>query len=150
MAAGVSSITEVRGKAASKVNAPVSFFQRVISFVVNASTTAATYDLTGATLPPGTAVLGVVLSPSATLGTSTIALQTKTATAVIAAAATLTAERSATVTTPLAVPTTVTANDTLQLVVATATTPASDITIVATLLCAAVGKEVGRSASVGN
>ena len=143
--------TELRGKTASKVNAPVNVYQRVFSFVIPASSTVAgPIDLVGAALPPGTVVLSCVLSPSATLGTTVLALQTKTATAVIAAAATLTAERAATVTTPLAVPTTATANDIIQATTTTATSPASDITVTVTLTCAAIGKEVGRAAAVGN
>jgi len=112
------------------------------SFVIPASSTVAgPIDLVGFELPPGALVIGGSVLPSATLGTSTLAFQTKTAGAVIGAAAVVTAERALTVTTPLAVPSTATANDVVQCTLAAATSPAADVTVTVMLVIAPSGSE---------
>ena len=120
-------------------------YSRTVEFVVPASSTVATGDLTGLKLPPGTLVLGGFIKPSATLGTSTVALKTETAAVTFVAAAVATAERGLAIAAAatLAVPTSATADDQVQLVIASATTPAAAITVELTLILSTVGAPVG-------
>ncbi len=116
-------------------------YSRTVTFTIPASSTVATGDLTGLKLPPGTLVLGGSIKPSATLGTSTVALKTETAGVTFVAAATVTAERSLTIGdgVGLAVPTSATADDQVQLVLGTATSPASAISVELTLVLCGIG-----------
>lgn len=129
------------------VPAPLSYrgnvvYSRVVKFTIPADSTVATGDLTGLKLPPGTVVLGGSIKPSATLGSSTIALKTETAGVTFVAAAVVTAERGLAIAagSELAVPTSATADDQVQCVIAAATTPSSDIVVELTLILASVGE----------
>jgi len=137
--------TAKRVKASAQATKNFGIETLVHSFVIPASSTVAgPIDLVGLTLPPGSFILGGTVSASQSLGTTTLAFQTKAATAVIGAAGVVTAERALTVTTALAVPSTATANDTVQCTTAVATSPASDTTVTLTLYVAPVGAETAQ------
>lgn len=123
-------------------------YTRTVTFVIAASVTAGTADLTGLALPPGTLILGGSLKPSQDFGdTATLAFKTKTAGVTFCAAAVRRAEASIIPadSNALAVPTTATADDTVQVVLAAAAAPASDTTFTLTLVCAPVGTVSGVS-----
>lgn len=152
---------EKRQAAAPNVAKDNTVYSRTFDILVPASTTAATYDLTGIEIPPGTYLLGVNTVPRlastravTTMGTSVFGLATVTdaQTFVSSTTNTLTAEKMQTIAagTNLLHKSSATANNTLQLIIGTATTPANAMVIETTLILACVGSVVGRQASVGN
>jgi hypothetical protein len=125
--------------------------QIVFSFQLQASdTVAGPIDIVGAKLPPGSVILGGVVSPSQSMATATLAFKTKTANVVFSAATAYTAEASLVNSIPIAVPSSATADDQIQVSLATASAPATLTTVTVTLFVGHFGAEVGRAASVGN
>jgi hypothetical protein len=133
--------TEVRNTPAGLAARANVVFSRTIKMTLNALV-AGTHNLVGLALAPGTVVLGGFIKPSATLGTSTLALKCATSGVTFVAAATVAAERGLAIAaaSTLAVPTSATVDDQVQLVSAVATTPASDIEVEVTLILAQVGE----------
>jgi len=124
----------------------------VFSFVIPASSTVAgPIDIAGVKLSPGSVILGGVVSPSATLGgTATLAFKTKTSNVVFSAATAYAAEVAIPNSIAIAVPSSATTDDQVQVSLAAASSPAADITVTVTLFVGSFGAEVGRSAAVGN
>lgn len=136
--------TEKRTRGADAAAKSNNVYTRVVTFVIPASVTAGTADITGLTLPPGSLLLGGSLKPSQDFGdTATLAFKTKTAGVTFSAAATRRAEASLIVAAgqELAVPTSATAEDTIQVVLAAAAAPASDTTFELTLVIAPAGAQ---------
>jgi len=117
-------------------------YARQIQVVVPASTTVATLDL-GYYVDPGTLVVGAVIDTDTSLGTSTLSLKTETAGVVFVAAKTVTVVggEQCTIAANKGVisPSSATAKDQLQLILAAATSPASVVTLDITLYLADVG-----------
>lgn len=117
-------------------------YTKQFQVTVPASTTAAELD-TGVYLPPGTLVLGCVIDTPTTFGaTATLALATETANVVFVAAANVqtTGGQQMTIAANkgVAVPTSATADDQIQLALASAASPASDLVLTVTLVCASI------------
>ncbi|CAB4174750.1 hypothetical protein UFOVP1138_40 [uncultured Caudovirales phage] len=125
--------------------------QQVFSFIIPASATVAgPIDLTGASVPPGAVLLGGVISPSQSLGTTKLAFNTKTANVTFSAATAYTAEAAIVNSVPVMTPASATAADVIQCTTSVATAPATDTTVTVTLFLGCFGTEVGRSTAVGN
>ena len=125
--------------------------QIVFSFPIQASdTVAGPIDIVGAKLPPGSVLLGGVVSPSQSLGTTKLEFKTKTAAVIFSAATAYTAEATIVNSIPVMVPSSATADDTIQVTTSVATAPASLTTVTVTLFVGNFGAEVGRAPSVGN
>jgi hypothetical protein len=133
--------TEKRGRQATSYPDMLTTSTRVFSFVIPASSTVGNVNLTNLKLGPGTILLGGTVKPSATLGSSTLAFTTVTSNVIFSAATAYTAEAAITNTIPLMVPSSATADDTINVALATATSPASDITVTVSLVIAQVGVE---------
>lgn len=132
-------ITEKKGKLASSTWKALALYERTFTFVIPASVTVASAVLSGLTLPPGSVILGGVVSPSQSLGSSTLAFTTVTSNVIFSAATAYTAEASLTNSIPLAVPSSATADDTVSVALAAATAPSSDTTVTVSLFIAQFG-----------
>lgn len=135
-------ITELKARAAAVADKMNRVYVRSVSFVIPASVTAGTAALTGLKLPPGTLILGGSLKPSQDFGgTATLAFKTETAAVTFCAAATRRAEASLLIGdgVALAVPIGATADDQVQVVLASAAAPGTDTTFQLDLVCCAVG-----------
>jgi len=118
-------------------------YTRVVEFTILAGVTAATADLTGLKLPPGTLVLGGALEVSQDFGAiATLAFKTETAGVTFVAAAARRASASLTIGdgVALAVPTSATADDQVQVVLAAAAAPVTDTTCKLTLVLTTIGE----------
>jgi hypothetical protein len=123
--------------------------QQVFSFVIPASSTVAgPIDISGATVPPGTACLGMVISPSASLATTQLKITSGSTD--IAAKAAYTAEAGVTVNGVILNASSATSNAQLKATTSDATSPSSDVTVTVTLFLGCFGQEIGRAAAVGN
>jgi hypothetical protein len=128
-------------------------YTRTVKFTILADVTAATADLTGLKLPPGTLVLGAALKTSADFGaTATLAFKTETAGVTFVAAAARRATASLTIGdgVALAVPPTATADDQVQVVLAAAAAPATDTDFELTLVLCTVGDSASGLATFTN
>ena len=151
-------ISDKRTKASPDASSSNSVFVRTFTFNTGVSdTVGGPIDLTGITVPPGSLFLGGVVKPTKTsdgtvlsTGSTTLAFKTKTAGVIFSAATAYTAEAAMPASIGVAVPSTATAADTVQVSTASATLPAYAMTFYVTLLFSAFGLEVPRSASVGN
>jgi hypothetical protein len=138
-------------------------FATEFAIKIPAGTTAGTYDLTGVTIGPGTAIAGIGLCPvldstgvPTAIATTTFALNairnagdTVNAASVALRAAAVTGTESFTTTAIVCNSAAAFYPQTLQLVIAAATVAAAN-TLYVTLLCCPIGKEIGRQTSVGN
>ena len=122
-------------------------FSRSVEVIVPASTTVAALPI-GLMLDPGTVVLGAILDTDTTFGaTSTLALSTSTSIFVAAATLTVTGGVQATIAANkgVVVASSATAALEVSLTLAAATSPASEVTVRVTLICANIGPVESRS-----
>jgi len=140
----ITDITEQRAPAnpvAAKGNVA---YTRSVKVVVPASTTAAALPL-GLFLPPGTQVVAASLDTDTSFGTSTLALSTATSTFVAAKVLTVTGGEQCTIAANkgVVVPSSATADSEVSLTLATASSPASEVTVVVNLVCVGISIDAG-------
>lgn len=144
MAVAISTLTptQLRAPANPLAVAGNAVFVKQCTVTVPASTTAETMD-TGMYVEPGTLVIGAVLDTDTTYGaTATLSLKSKTAGVVFVAAKTLTVVGGEQCTIAankgVVCPSSATANDQIQLLLAAADSPASETNITITLVCVSI------------
>jgi hypothetical protein len=117
---------------------------QTFSFVIPASSTVASATLDGLTIPKYSYLLGFIVSPSATLGSSTLAFTTVTANVIFGAADTYTASGDlvGAVASGLNL-ITGSVDDTLSVALAAATSPSAAVTVTVTLILASYGAAAG-------
>lgn len=144
MAVAISTLspTQLRAPANPLAVAGNVVFTKQCTVQVPAATTAETMD-TGMYVDPGTVVLGAVIDVDTTYGaTATLSLKTETAGVVFVAAKTVTVVggEQCTIAANKGVisPSSATAKDQIQLILAAAASPASVTNITITLICASI------------
>jgi hypothetical protein len=142
--------TEVKGRYASSATKFQKVYARTFQFTIPASVTVAAATLTGLTLPPGSFILGGVVSPSQSLGSTTLAFTTVTSNVIFSAATAYTAEAALTNSISLCVPSSATADDTVTCTTAAATAPGTDTVVTVTLFIAPFGKETPAYTTYNN
>jgi hypothetical protein len=117
---------------------------QTFSFVIPASSTVASATLGALTIPKYSYLLGYIVSPSATLGSTTLAFTTVTQNVTFGAAHTYTASGDlvGTIAAGLNI-ITGSIDDTLSVATASATSPSSDVTVTVTLILASYGAAAG-------
>lgn len=143
---GASTVTATNKKEAkvSSQNNMITVGSQTFSFVIPASATVASAELAGLTIPKYSYLLGYIVSPSQSLGSSTLAFTTTTANVTFGAADTYTASGDlvGTIASGLNIITT-SADDTLTVTLAAATAPSSATTVTVTLILASYGATAG-------
>ena len=115
---------------------------QTFSFVIPANSTVASATLDALTIPKYSYLLGYCVTPSATLGSTTVALTTVTQNVVFAAASVYTAAAVGAIASGLNL-ITGSVDDTLSVTLAAATSPSADVTVTITLILASYGSTAG-------